>query len=177
MDFSQYYVVPVAQLAAVTKLFEPHRIIEEEKFVIVISDDDKRLAKLDVALAFNNDEWAAWGFTLFVKGKPVANGLFGENDETGVSAEDNCLEGDLDEAAKLLDVDPTKLRKVVEAEEPDVEEFMKVVGFERYSITPFELDSAVPKPKKALFDPETKPKKTAKKKPKTKTKKATKRKR
>ncbi len=182
MDFSQYYVVPIAHRAAVAKLFEAHRIIEEDKFVIVIiSDDDKRVAKLDVALAFNNDEWSAWGFTLFVKGKPVANGLFGENDETGVSIEDNCLEGDLDEAAKLLGVDAKKLRKVVESEDADVEKFMKVVGFGRYSITAYELDSAQPKEKKTLFDPEhfvmedgvakkretkPKPKKTTKKTPK-----------
>jgi len=31
---------------------------------------------------------------------------------------------------------------------------MKVVGFGRYSITPYELDSDQPKEKKALFDPE-----------------------
>ena len=154
MDYSQYYVVPVAHRAAVAKLFEKHRIIEEKKFLIVISDDDKRAAKIDVALAFNNDEWSAWGFTLYKKGKTVANGLFGENCESGVSLEDNCLEGDLDEAAKLLGVDVKKLRKVLEDEDPDVEKFMKVVGFGRYSITPYELDSETPKMKKALFDPE-----------------------
>ena len=179
MDYSEYYVVPVAQRAAVAKLFEKHRIIEEDKFVIVISDDAKRAAKLDVALAFNNDEWSAWGFTLYRKGKPVANGVFGENAESGVSLEDNCLEGDLDEAAKLLDVDAKKLRKVVEAAEPDVEKFVKVVGFGRYSITPYELDSEHPKEKKAVFDPEhfmmedgvakkREPKKPTKKKPKAK---------
>jgi hypothetical protein len=154
VDYSEYYVVPIAHRAAVAKLFESHRLIEEDKFVIVISDDKKRAAKLDVALAFNNDEWSAWGFTLFVKGKPIASGLFGENEESGVSLEDNCLEGDLDKAAKLLGVDPKKLRKVVEAADPDVEKFLKVVGFGRYSITPYELDSEQPKEKKALFDPE-----------------------
>ena len=154
MDYSQYYVVPVAHRAAVAKLFERHRLIDEKKFVIVVSNDDKKLAKLDVALAFNNDEWSAWGFTLYVKGKPIANGVFGENGESGVSREDNCLEGDLETAAKLLGADAKKLRKVVEAAEPDVEKFMKVVGFGRYSITPYELDSDVPKEKKALFDPE-----------------------
>jgi len=56
VDYSQYYVVPIAQRAAVAKLFEKHRIIEEKKFVIVISDDDKRASKLDLALAFNNDD-------------------------------------------------------------------------------------------------------------------------
>ena len=177
MDYSQYYVVPVAHRAAVAKLFEKHRIIEEKKFLIVISDDDKKAAKLDVALAFNNDEWSAWGFTLFVKGKTIANGLFGENEESGVSLDDNCLEGDLDEAARLLKVDAKKLRNVVEAEGPDVEKFMEVVGFGRYSITPYELDSETPKEKKALFDPEhfmmedgvakkrPQPKKSKKKKP------------
>jgi hypothetical protein len=154
MDYSQYYVVPVAHRAAVKKLFEPHRLIDEKKFVIVISDDDKRAKKLAVALAFNNDEWSAWGFTLFAQGKEIATGLFGENEESGVSLEDNCLEGDLDKAAKLLGVDPKKFRKVVEAADPDVEKFMKVVGFGRYSITPYELDSETPKEKKALFDPE-----------------------
>ena len=84
MDYSQYYVVPVAQRAAVKKLFEPHRIIDEKKFVIVVTDDDKRAKKLDVALAFNNDEWPAWGFTLYAKGKEVATDLFGENSESGV---------------------------------------------------------------------------------------------
>lgn len=154
MDYSQYYVVPVAHLAAVKKLFEAHRLIPEKKFVIVISDDDKKAKKLDVALAFNNDEWSAWGFTLYAKGKQIATGLFGENSESGVSLEDNCLEGDLDAAAKLLGVDAKKFRKVVEAEDPDVEKFVKVVGFGRYSITPYEFDSETPKEKKALFDPE-----------------------
>jgi hypothetical protein len=185
MDFSQYYVVPIAHRAAVAKLFEAHRIIEEDKFVIVISDDEKRAAKLDVALSFNNDEWAAWGFTVYAKGKVVANGIFGENDETGISIDDNCLEGDLDEAARLLGVDAKKLRKVVESEDADVEKFIKVVGFGRYSITPYELDSAQPKEKKALFDPEhfvmedgvakkrePKPKTKPKTKPKKKAKKA-----
>ena len=154
MDYSQYYVVPIAHKAAVATLFEAHRLIAEKKFVIVITDDDKKAKKLDVALAFNNDEWSAWGFTLFAKGKQIATGLFGENAESGVSLEDNCLEGDLDAAAKLLGADAKKLRAVVEAEEPDVEKFMKVVGFGRYSITPYELDSETPKEKKALFDPE-----------------------
>ncbi len=154
MDYSEYYVVPVAQRARVEKLFESHRIIDDGKFLIVITDDRKRTAKLDVALAFNNDEWSAWGFTLYAKGEPIANGLFGENAESGMSLEDNCLEGDLDRTAKLLSVDVKKLRKVVEASEPDVERFMKVVGFGRYSITPYELDSKQPKEKKALFDPE-----------------------
>ncbi len=71
-----------------------------------------------------------------------------------MSLEGNCLEGDLAKAAKLLAADAGKLRKVFEADEPDVEKFMKVVGFDRYSITPYELDSATPKLKKALFDPE-----------------------
>jgi len=154
VDYSQYYVVPVAHRKAAAKLFEEHRLIDEKKFVIVITDDDKKAAKLDVAMAFNNDEWSAWGFTLYAKGKRIATGLFGENAESGVSLEDNCLEGDLDAAAKLLNVDAKKLRKVVEADDPDVEKFMKVVGFGRYSITPYELDSETPKEKKALFDPE-----------------------
>jgi len=176
MDYSEYYVVPIAHRKAVAKLFEKHRLIDEKKFVIVISDKHKLFTKLDVALAFNNDEWSAWGFTLYRKGKPVANGVFGENAESGVSLEDNCLEGDLDAAAKLLGVDAKKFRKVVEAKEPDVEKFVKVVGFGRYSITPYELDSAQPKEKKALFDPEhfyidedgVAQKRPAKKKPKKK---------
>jgi hypothetical protein len=155
MDFSEYYVVPIKHRAAVAKLFERHRLIPDgKKFIIVISNDHKKAKKLDVALAFNNDEWSAWGFELFAKGKTVAKGLFGENCETGVSLDDNCLEGDLDAAAKLLGADAKKFRKVVEAAEPDVEKFLKVVGFGRYSITPLELDSETPKLKKALFDPE-----------------------
>jgi hypothetical protein len=154
MDYSEYYVVPIAHRNAVAKIFEKHRLIDEDKFVIVISDKHKLFTKLPVALAFNNDEWSAWGFTLYVKGKPVAKGLFGENDESGVSLEDNCLEGDLDQAAKLLGVDPKKFRKTVEAAEPDVEKFLKVVGFGRYSVTPYELDHSPPKEKLALFDPE-----------------------
>lgn len=178
MDYSEYYVVPIAHRKTVAKLFEKHRLIDEKKFVIVISDKHALFKKLDVALAFNNDEWSAWGFTLYAKGKEIATGLFGENEESGVSLEDNCLEGDLDAAATLLGVDSKKFRKVVEASDPDVEKFMKVVGFDRYSITPYELDSETPKEKKALFDPEhfyidedgvakkrpAKPKKTAKKK-------------
>ncbi len=181
MDYSEYYVVPKAGRAAVKKLFESHRIIDDGKFLVVISDDEKRAAKLDVALQFHNDEWSAWGFTLYAKGKTIANGLFGENEESGVSLDDNCLDGDLDLAAKLLGVDAKKLRKVVEASDPDVEKFIKVVGFGRYSITPYELDSDQPKEKKALFDPEhfvmengVAKKRTAKPKPK-KNKKATKR--
>jgi hypothetical protein len=154
MDYSEYFVVPAADRRAVGKLFEPHRIIDDGKFVIVVSNDGKLAGKLNIALEFHNDEWSAWGFTLYAAGKRVAHGLFGENDESGVSLEDNCLEGDIDRAAKLLAVDKTKLRKVLEAGDPDVEKFMKVVGFGRYSITPYELDSASPTQKKALFDPE-----------------------
>ena len=61
---------------------------------------------------------------LYAKGKTIANGLFGENEESGVSLDDNCLEGDLDAAAKLLGADAKKLRKVVEASDPDVEKFI-----------------------------------------------------
>jgi hypothetical protein len=154
MDYSQYYVVPAAERAAVAKLFEPHRIIDDGKFLIVVSDDHKLAGKLNVALDFHNDEWSAWGFTLYAKGKQIAHGLFGENDESGVSLEDNCLEGDLDVAAKLLGADAAKLRKMIEVAVPDVEKFIKAVGFGRYSITPFELDSDHPTEKKALFDPE-----------------------
>jgi hypothetical protein len=154
MDYSEYFVVPKAERRAVEKLFERHRIIDDGKFVIVVSNDGKLARKLDVVLEFNNDEWSAWGFTLYAEGKAVATGLFGENEESGVSLEDHCLEGDLAKAAKLLAVDATMLRKVLEASEPDVEKFMKVVGFGRYSITPYELDSARPTEKKALFGPE-----------------------
>src|SRR5688500_5130975 len=89
MDYSMYYVVPTAHRASVTKLFEEHRVIDDGKFLIVISDDEKALMKLDVVLDFHNDEWSAWGFTLLAKGKQIAHGLFGENAESGVSYEDN----------------------------------------------------------------------------------------
>ncbi len=84
--------------------------------------------------------------------------MFGENDESGVSLEDNCLEGDLDRAAKLLGVDGKKLRVVVEAAKPDVEKFMKVVGFGRYSITPYEFDREFRSEKQRLFNPKPTPK-------------------
>jgi len=47
MDYSEYYVVPIAHRRAVAKLFEKHRLIHA------------LFKKLDVALAFNNDEWSA----------------------------------------------------------------------------------------------------------------------
>jgi hypothetical protein len=105
---------------------------------------------------------------LLAKGKQVAQGIFGENAESGISLEDNCLEGDLDKAAALLGCDAKKLRAAVEADEPDVEKFIKVVGFGRYSITPYELDRETRSEKQALFDPpakKPKPKKPAAKKP------------
>src|SRR5664279_5678984 len=42
--------------------------------MIVVSEDLNRARKLDVVHEFNNDEWSAWGFTLYEKGKEVAQG-------------------------------------------------------------------------------------------------------
>jgi hypothetical protein len=169
MDYSQYFVVPKAAAANVAKLFEERRIIDDGKFLIVISDDHKAADKLDVVLDFHNDEWAAWGFLLLAKGKQVAQGIFGENAESGISLEDNCLEGDLDKAAALLGCNAKKLRTVLEGDEPDVEKFIKVVGFGRYSITPYELDRATRSEKQELFDPPKAKKPAAKKTVKKKT--------
>ncbi len=93
-----------------------------------------------MVLEFRNDEWSAWSFMVCAKGKEIAQGIFGEKAESGISLEDNCLEGDLDAAASLLGCDVKKLKSVVNADDPDVEKFIKAVGFGRYSITPYELD-------------------------------------
>jgi hypothetical protein len=61
MDYSESSVVPAGERAAVETLFEPRQIIDDGKFLVVVSDDDKRAKRLGVALAFNNDEWSAWG--------------------------------------------------------------------------------------------------------------------
>jgi len=146
MDFSHYLVVPIAHRTQVKKLFDARRVTDEKKFSIVFSDDPKLIKQLDLALEFTNDEWSAWSFTLYAKGKQLAYGVFGENEETGISLEDNCLEGDLDEAARLLGASPKKLRKVLEEDEgSDVEAFVKAVGFGRYSMTAHEVDSMLKK--------------------------------
>jgi hypothetical protein len=170
MDYSQYFVVPIAHERAVQELFEERRLIHDGKFWIVISDDQKALKKLPVALDFHNDEWSAWGFTVYRAGVQVAHGLFGENAESGVSLEDNTLDGDLDAAATLLGVVPKKLRAVVEEDEPSVEKFMKAVGFGRYSITPYELDREPRGEKQEMFDPKPAPKTKTKMKTKAKAK-------
>ena len=145
MDFSHYLVVPIAHRSQVKKVFDPRRVTDEKKFSIVFSDDRKLIKQLEVALEFVNDEWSAWSFTLYAKGKEVAHGVFGENDETSITLDDNCLEGDLDLAAKLLGVTPKRFRAVLEDEAQDVEAFVKVVGFGRYSMTAHEVDSMLKK--------------------------------
>jgi hypothetical protein len=165
MDYSQYFVVPARDKARVIKLFDPMCIIDDGKFIIAVSEDQKLAKKLDLVLDFNNDEWSAWGFALFRKGKVVAEGLFGENLESGVSFEDNCLEGDLDKMAELLEVSAAKLKRIVESEDPDVDAFIKLVGFGRYSITPYDIERA--KKQHAKEKKAAKKKKTAKKKSST----------
>lgn len=166
MNYSDYYVVPAAERAALGKLFEPHTLIDDGKYVIVVSGDEKSAKKLGVAMHFHNDEWSAWGFTLYVKGKAILDGLFGENEESGVSPEDNFLDGDLNQAATVFGVDAAKLRKVVEADEPDVEKFIALVGFGLYPVTPQDLPSAPPKDEQNATSAKKKavtPKKVAKK--------------
>lgn len=168
MDFSDYYLVPVAHRATVAKLFDAKRVAEHDAFVAVITDDDKRIAKVPVAMHFHNDEWSAWGFTVLENGKAIAHGLFGENAETGVSLDDNVLEGDLDLAARLLGVERTRFHEAVETE--DVETFVNLLDVPLMSITPSLLARELGAEAKTKAKAKAKPKPEPKAKTKTKAK-------
>jgi hypothetical protein len=150
MEFGQYVVIPAKDLPLVAKLVEPKRIVADAKqpFALVLTDKEKIIAKLPLALQFNNDEWSAWGFTLTKLGKHVVSGVFGENAETGVDLEDNGIEGDVGAIATMFGVDKKKLDKLLAGEFPDVEKFAKLLGFAVLPITPYDIDSMLADKKK-----------------------------
>jgi hypothetical protein len=182
MEFAQYVVIPAKDRAIAAKLVEKERIFSgpKERFALVLTDKPKVIAKLPLALSFNNDEWAAWGFELTKLGKTVAAGLFGENAETGVDLEDNFLEGDIGALAAAFGVNRKKLDKLLAPDFPDVEKFANLLGFGVLPITPFDVDQILAERKtktKTTTKPKTKTKRAAapKKKPTKKPKKRTRR--
>lgn len=135
MEPSRYLLVPKRDLSKLAKAFDPSRIIADAKFVVVISDDLKKVSKLAAVLDWRMDDWTDWGFDLYGRGKLVAEGRFRDGDE-------KVLVG-LVELAELLDVDAAALQNVLGVEEPDVFEFMNVMGIPEYAITPEEMDRAI----------------------------------
>jgi hypothetical protein len=141
MEFGQYVIIPLKDLAVAKKLVERERILPDKKFVIILTDEDKIIKKLPLALQFNNDEWSAWGFTLTKLGKHVASGVFGENEETGVDLESNSLDGDIGALAKMFGADKKKLDKILAGDFPDIEKFAKLLGFPILPITPYDIET------------------------------------
>ena len=140
-EYSIYWLVRPAERAKLPKSIGKDRILpcKGGKWSIVVTDASLQ-KKTDVAIDFCNSEWSSWRFAIHAKGKQLLSGLFGENDEAGVSAEDNFLKGDVAAAAKVLGVDAARLREVLEADEPDVQAFADLVGFDIKYTSPAEFE-------------------------------------
>ena len=172
MNYARYVVVLAEHRALAEKLVGVARLFDDEegRFTMLLTDDAKLIAKLPRALAFHNDEYAAWGFTLTERGKTIAHALFGENSESGVSLEDNALEGDLDAIAMMFGVDPKRLKKRLAGENPDVEKFADFLGFGLYPVTPYDVkDARAPKKEPPKKKPAKKKATTRKRTGKSKT--------
>ncbi|CAN5275611.1 hypothetical protein BH09MYX1_BH09MYX1_02640 [soil metagenome] len=175
MDFAQYIVIPAKDRALAASLVEPMRMFGGAKgrFAMVLTEDDEIIAKLPLALEFHNDEYSAWGFTLTRSGTTIVHALFGENEESGASLDDNTLEGDLDALAAMFGVDRKKLDEVLEGQLPDVEKFADFLGFGLYPMTPYDVDRVLEDRKKQAAKKTTAaPKNSAKPAPKNSAKSA-----
>lgn len=156
MEYSAYYVIPTKEVDKLSSLppismqvddeaLENIQLVElgpDKKWFIWVpeeEEDETIPQKVDVALYFENHEWASWQFRLYYQGKDIASGCFGENDESGVSLEDNYFNGDLKHVAEILQVDETNLKKILTAKEPNVEHFAELIGFEIIPVTPNDL--------------------------------------
>jgi hypothetical protein len=146
MEFGAYYLVrpgeikKLAKLATVKKLGKlvDAKSKKKERWIPIPVDDDKLPKLVDLALHFNNYEYSAWDFDVFVKGKNILSVCFGENDECGISEDMNGIAGKVDKAADALDVDPKKLQKILDDE--DMEKLAKLVGFDVIPITPTDFE-------------------------------------
>jgi hypothetical protein len=140
-EYSIYFLVRPAEVPKLPKKIPKERLIPcpGKKWTIVVTEDPVH-KHVDTAIDFCNSEWTSWQFTLYHKGKKVLSGLFGENLEAGVAAEDNYLRGDVDAAAKVLGLKAAKLREVLTSEDPRPQAFADLVGFDITSTSPAEFE-------------------------------------
>jgi hypothetical protein len=150
MEFGDYWLVRPSEIKKLSKLkkAKSRAIIakigkmisakKKERWVPIPLADDQMEKLFDVVLHFNNYEWSAWDFDVYSKGKKVLSVCFGENDECGISEDMNGIDGSVEKAAAALDVNPKKLKTVLEAE--DMEKLAKLVGFDVLPITPTDLE-------------------------------------
>jgi hypothetical protein len=148
MEFGDYWLVRPTEIKKLSKLKPKSRALlkklgklggGKERWVPLPLDDGNVAKVVDVALHFNNYEWSAWDFDVYAKGKCVLSVCFGENDECGISEDMNGVQGSVEKAAAVLDIDPKKLAKVVESE--DMEKLAKLVGFDVLPITPTDIEN------------------------------------
>jgi hypothetical protein len=141
MEFGDYYLVRASELSKLrglkgAQMFASTKPNKNERWIPVPLDSAKIPKLVDVALHFRDDEGGAYELEVYAKGKRIAYGLWGENEETGVSLEDNECTGDWNKVATLLDVDAKKLKKLLESDFPDMAKVAKLVGFPIIPITP-----------------------------------------
>jgi hypothetical protein len=90
-------------------------VFHNDGWLYVVTASGKKLEKFaDTVVQFFDHESSAWDFSVYVKGKRIGGGTFGENCETG--AEDEGFDGDLVAVAKALGVDAKKLEKTFVAD-------------------------------------------------------------
>lgn len=142
MEYSEYYLIKPTEIDKIEKLVDKNTFDKEaeKKWTIVVSKNSKIKKSVDIALYFRNHAYTAWEFELFEKGKSIASGRFGDNDEAGIHYEQNFLKGDVKHMASLLGVDAKALEKNLKDEYPDVEVFAELVDFEIAPVTPYDLE-------------------------------------
>jgi hypothetical protein len=145
MEYTDYYVVkgtPANVRKQLAKVSKKGWIVDGAKtFVpfVVAGKTDKLPKTFDWLLRVFDAEDSAWGFTLWIGGKQIADATYGENDEWGISEDDNGFEGDEAATAKLLGTTPAKLTRCLN--ERGAAKFCRLVGFEhQYLLYPHEKE-------------------------------------
>ncbi|MEO8702500.1 MAG: hypothetical protein ABI867_20820 [Kofleriaceae bacterium] len=128
-----------AKLKAALKKLKANAVITEGKTWLYVNSANRKAAGFaNTVIHYFDHEGSAWDFDVYVAGKRIGGGIFGENVETG--AEDQGFEGDLAATAKALAVDPKKLEKTFAT---DSKKFFKLLGLE-WMAAP-ETESEIPK--------------------------------
>ena len=143
MEYTDYFVAkgtPEFVRKKIREYANEALIIDYQKDFVpfVVYENEKNFEKKwDWLLRVFDAEGSAWGFDLYVSGREIITATYGENMEWGIDLSDNGYKGNLEEAAKELDVKKSQLEKCLN--DQGVEKFCKLVGFNHeYMLYPHE---------------------------------------
>jgi hypothetical protein len=145
-EFWGFYATPSgadfdrAKLKATLKKLKADALVHHAgAWLYVVTPLQHKIEKFaDTVLSFFDHESAAWDFSVYLKGKRIGGGTFGENAETG--ADDEGFDGDLAASAKALGTTAKKLEATFVE---DSAKFLKLLGLSLLPVGPGDVEKGI----------------------------------